>query len=230
MKTTISCGNVFKDMGLPDAENLKRKSGHLCRIADLAKRRGVPLKEVAEIVGTDEDTLCGALSGKLDLVTADTASLWFDRLNRHVGPPEYVMGIFDSEDVANDFIQAISPFSVEAASRHDEKVVSFVKERRMPADKAKDLFERHIIGELLPFKRPTDKGVEVVLPSIGRNPVTPVDILFLLFERAVADKDAAAFIAKFSGKPGNAVHAIGDFPKALIAMMAKNKVKRRDPR
>ena len=56
-------GNVFSDLGLPDAEALKIKSVLVGEIAKAMRRRGLTQQAAAEIVGIPQPRLSAALRG-----------------------------------------------------------------------------------------------------------------------------------------------------------------------
>ncbi|MCY1166396.1 Helix-turn-helix domain protein [compost metagenome] len=56
-------GNVFADLGLPDAEELQIKSALVGEIAKAMRRRGLTQQAAAEIVGIPQPRLSAALRG-----------------------------------------------------------------------------------------------------------------------------------------------------------------------
>ena len=72
-------GNVFADLGLPDAEELKIKSGLVAEIAKAMRRRGLTQQAAAEIVGIPQPRLSAALRG--DFAKLSERKL-MDSLNR----------------------------------------------------------------------------------------------------------------------------------------------------
>lgn len=56
-------GNVFADLGLPDAQELQIKSGLVREIANAMRRRGLTQQAAAEIVGIPQPRLSAALRG-----------------------------------------------------------------------------------------------------------------------------------------------------------------------
>lgn len=60
-----SSGNVFADLGLPDAEEAKAKSGLAQRIAEVISLRELTQVQAAEILGIDQPKISYLLRGKL---------------------------------------------------------------------------------------------------------------------------------------------------------------------
>ncbi len=59
----ISSGNVFKDLGLPDAEELDMKAGLAIHIGQLIRRRGLTQNQAASILGVDQPRVCALMRG-----------------------------------------------------------------------------------------------------------------------------------------------------------------------
>ena len=59
-----SCGNVFADLGLPDAEELKVKSDLSILIMKIAKARAFTQQEVSNITGLSQPRLSGLMRGR----------------------------------------------------------------------------------------------------------------------------------------------------------------------
>jgi predicted XRE-type DNA-binding protein len=64
-----SSGNVFADLGLPNAEELLAKAPMVQRIEDLIKERALTLPQAAELLATKPMKLKRLLHGDLDLFT-----------------------------------------------------------------------------------------------------------------------------------------------------------------
>jgi predicted XRE-type DNA-binding protein len=62
---TIGSGNVFADLGLPDAEELKAKSDLVIEIIQIIEDRGLKQAEAAEIMGIDQPKVSSLVNGKL---------------------------------------------------------------------------------------------------------------------------------------------------------------------
>ena len=84
IKVTESSGNVFEDLGLPDAEELSVKSRLVSTLSRLMERHGLTQTETAKRCGVDQPTLSKILRGRLDMVSTDRLLTWFARLDQHV--------------------------------------------------------------------------------------------------------------------------------------------------
>jgi len=62
---TTSSGNVFADLGLPDAEELKAKSDLMLQITRLIEERGLTQAEAAQIMGVDQPKVSALVNGKM---------------------------------------------------------------------------------------------------------------------------------------------------------------------
>jgi predicted XRE-type DNA-binding protein len=58
-----SSGNVFADLGLPDADALKRKSGLIVAMSEAIDRRGLGEEEAAQLAGLTTGELVRLLLG-----------------------------------------------------------------------------------------------------------------------------------------------------------------------
>ena len=93
-------GNVFDDMGHPDADIKLQKSRLISALNQLIKDRGMTQKEAAEIFGEDQSNLSKILRGHLRLVTSDRLMHWINRLGENVTisitpcPKEQRPGVF----------------------------------------------------------------------------------------------------------------------------------------
>jgi len=62
----VGSGNVFADLGLPDAEELKAKSDLAIEIVRIIEDRDLKQAEAAEIMGVDQPKVSALVNGKLD--------------------------------------------------------------------------------------------------------------------------------------------------------------------
>ncbi len=76
----ISSGNVFRDLGLPDAEELDIKAGLAIEIGQLIRRRGLTQSQAASMVATGPRSFFSAL-----LLTYD--QIRFSRAKNDVAEP-----------------------------------------------------------------------------------------------------------------------------------------------
>lgn len=79
-----SSGNVFADLGRPDAEALKRKSTLMIAISEVIDRSGLDKEEAAQRAGISADRLALLLRGDFSLSEAELQSL-LDRLHPQGG-------------------------------------------------------------------------------------------------------------------------------------------------
>lgn len=78
----ISSGNVFADLGLPDAAQLSVRSRLVIGLKQIMERYGLTEKEVADRLGADQPTISKVLSGQLDLVSLDRLVEWHAALEQ----------------------------------------------------------------------------------------------------------------------------------------------------
>lgn len=84
IRTTPSSGNVFEDIGLPDAGELSIKAMLVLNLQRLMKLHKMTQKEVAKRVGGDQPTLSKLLRGQLDLVSVERLLQWHATLGQDV--------------------------------------------------------------------------------------------------------------------------------------------------
>lgn len=63
IEVEFSSGNVFQDLGLPDAEELKIKSGLAIEITRAVRRMGMTQQEAAKRIGISQPKLSGLMRG-----------------------------------------------------------------------------------------------------------------------------------------------------------------------
>lgn len=66
MRMTPTDGNVFADLGFPDAEELKAKADLVIQIIRIIEERSLKQVEAAEIMGIDQPKVSQLVRGKLD--------------------------------------------------------------------------------------------------------------------------------------------------------------------
>lgn len=69
IEVTESCGNIFADLGLPNAEELLAKADAALRIRQLIQEMGLPEKDAAKRMGVTQRLLSQILSGDLEEFT-----------------------------------------------------------------------------------------------------------------------------------------------------------------
>jgi len=66
-----SSGNVFEDLGLPDAAALLAKSDLVFRICDIISKRGLTQAQAAKILGVSQPKVSALMRGNLDGFSSD---------------------------------------------------------------------------------------------------------------------------------------------------------------
>ena len=64
-------GNVFEDLGLPDADALLAKSELVSRICDIIVKRGLTQAQAAELLGVNQPKVSALMGGNLDGFSSD---------------------------------------------------------------------------------------------------------------------------------------------------------------
>jgi predicted XRE-type DNA-binding protein len=80
----VGSGNVFADLGLPDAEELKAKSDLVIEIVRIIQDRGLKQAEAAEIMGIDQPKVSALMNGKLDGFSMERLYRLLNALGRDV--------------------------------------------------------------------------------------------------------------------------------------------------
>ncbi|MFZ0659177.1 MAG: helix-turn-helix transcriptional regulator [Candidatus Binataceae bacterium] len=62
----ISSGNVFRDLGLPDAEELDIKANLAIEIGRMIRRRGLSQSQAASVLGVDQPRVSALMRGHLE--------------------------------------------------------------------------------------------------------------------------------------------------------------------
>ncbi len=82
--TTPSCGNVFADLNLPDAENLKLRSELMIAIAKWVEDSGLTQAQAAKKLQTTQPRLNDLLKGRYEKFTIDRLVKMLDAAGLHV--------------------------------------------------------------------------------------------------------------------------------------------------
>ena len=64
-KVIMSSGNVFADIGLPDAEERLAKAQLAHKISEILQKRHISQVEAARILGTEQPKISAIMNGKL---------------------------------------------------------------------------------------------------------------------------------------------------------------------
>ena len=81
---TISSGNVFADMGLPDADLLMVKADLAIEISRVLQERGLTQTQAAEIIGVDQPKVSALVCGRLDGFSIDRLYRFLNALGRDI--------------------------------------------------------------------------------------------------------------------------------------------------
>lgn len=82
---TESCGNVFADLGLENAEELHAKSKLAVQILKIIKKRKLTQIKAAKILGTNQSQLSLLRSGDcLERFTFDRLMSWLTKLDQNI--------------------------------------------------------------------------------------------------------------------------------------------------
>lgn len=80
----VSSGNVFKDLGLPNAEELLAKAELVRQISVIVEERGLTQTEAAELLGTTQPKLSELLRGRLSGFSMERLLRFLKRLDRDI--------------------------------------------------------------------------------------------------------------------------------------------------
>jgi predicted XRE-type DNA-binding protein len=81
---TVSGGNVFADLGLPNAEELQAKAVLANQIASIVTHRHLTQVEAARILGTGQPKVSELLAGRLDGFSIERLIRYLNALDRDV--------------------------------------------------------------------------------------------------------------------------------------------------
>lgn len=84
IQITESSGNVFADLGLPDAEELQAKAMLTSQISRLLKKKGLIQSEAAVQLGITQPKVSNLLRGKFSEFSTDTLRKYLNALGADV--------------------------------------------------------------------------------------------------------------------------------------------------
>ena len=84
MRVTKGSGNVFRDLGLPDADLLQAKADLVHRISVLFERRRLTQTRAAAILGVTQPKISALLHGRLDGFSMDRLVRFLNSLGQDV--------------------------------------------------------------------------------------------------------------------------------------------------
>lgn len=79
-----SCGNVFADMGLPDAEERLAKAELSIQIHEIIKKRRLTQAQAAEILGIDQPKISALTRGRLKGFSMERLFYFLNTLGKDV--------------------------------------------------------------------------------------------------------------------------------------------------
>jgi predicted XRE-type DNA-binding protein len=81
---TVSSGNVFEDLGLPQSDELLAKAELVNQIASIVTHRHLTQQAAAEVLGTGQPKVSDLLAGKLDGFSIERLIRFLNALDRDV--------------------------------------------------------------------------------------------------------------------------------------------------
>jgi predicted XRE-type DNA-binding protein len=81
---TIGSGNVYADIGLPDAETMLVKAGLVLQIQRAIEASGIEQEEAAETIGLSSEKLADLLRGRFRNVSTDELLRYLNLLGQNV--------------------------------------------------------------------------------------------------------------------------------------------------
>lgn len=81
---TVSSGNIFADLEIPDADDVLVKSDLAIEIAATIKKRRLTQERAAEVMGIDQSRVSRIVRGHLDHYSIDSLLHFLTLLNRNV--------------------------------------------------------------------------------------------------------------------------------------------------
>jgi len=84
VKVELSSGNVYADLGLPNAEERLAKADLVIRIYDVITSRGLTQRDAARLLGIDQPKVSALLRGKFDGFSTDRLFRFLNRLGQDV--------------------------------------------------------------------------------------------------------------------------------------------------
>ncbi len=72
MKENLSTDNIFADLGLKNAEELRARSDLMSEVVSIIRNSGLSQKEIAEILGISAPKVSALMTGKINDFSNDT--------------------------------------------------------------------------------------------------------------------------------------------------------------
>jgi len=77
-------GNVFRDLGLPDSDELVVKAELVRRISEILRGRRLTQKQAAEVLGTTQPNVSNLMNGRLTGLSLERLARYLNALDRDV--------------------------------------------------------------------------------------------------------------------------------------------------
>jgi predicted XRE-type DNA-binding protein len=118
---TIGSGNVFADLGLPNAEQLLAKSELTFQISRIIEERGLTQAEAASILGIDQPKVSALVRGKLSSVSMERLYRYLNALGRDIDIVVRPKAPGRSKGIVRVVMQKRRVVSAAKTSHHGEK-------------------------------------------------------------------------------------------------------------
>lgn len=83
-KHTESSGNVFADLGLPDADELLARADLALQIGRIVEERGLTQAQAAEVLGVDQPKVSALVRGRLEGFSIERLTRFLNALGQDV--------------------------------------------------------------------------------------------------------------------------------------------------
>ncbi len=84
VKVELSSGNVYADLGLPNADEHLAKADLVIRVYEIITKRGLTQRDAARLLGIDQPKVSALLRGKFDGFSTDRLFRFLNRLGQDV--------------------------------------------------------------------------------------------------------------------------------------------------
>jgi predicted XRE-type DNA-binding protein len=81
---TVSSGNVFEDLGMPDADEMLVKAELVLQISRIIEEEGLTQVEAAELLGVDQPKVSALLRGRLRGFSVERLTRFLNALGQDV--------------------------------------------------------------------------------------------------------------------------------------------------
>lgn len=84
IKIKESCGNVFEDIGMPNAEEMLAKADIVAKICSIIEDRGLTQATAAALLGIDQPKISKLMRGRLEGFSSDRLFKFLNDLGQEV--------------------------------------------------------------------------------------------------------------------------------------------------